>query len=362
MPAEPYGWLLRTAQRRLIDARRSERARSDREVTAATREPGGDEPVGVEHDDTLVLLALCCHPALSPASAVALTLRAVGGLTTAEIARAYLVPEATMAQRISRAKQTIRASGIPFRLPASDERPARLRSVLRVLYLMFNEGYAASGGGDLLRPQLVDEAIRLARVVHAGLPGDGEAAGLLALLLLTDARRPARLDEAGNLVPLADQDRSRWDRRAIAEGTAILDAAIALGSVGEYRLLAAIAAIHDRAPLAEATEWSQIAALYGLLEQMTGNPVVTLNRAVAVGMAEGPAAGLAILDAVDERVAGTQRAEAVRAHLLEQAGDREAASAHYRVSARLATSVPERDYLARKAAMLGVRPSAAPPA
>ena len=263
-----------------------------------------------------------------------------------------------MAQRISRAKATIRDSGTPFRLPTPEERAASLRSVLRVLYLMFNEGYTSSDGTELIRPALVDEAIRLTRVVHRALPADGEAAGLLALMLLTDARRAARADADGRIVPLADQDRDQWDRSAIAEGTATLDAAIATGSVGEYQLLAAIAAIHDRAPTAEATEWGQIAALYELLERMTGNPVVALNRSVAVAMADGPAAGLRVLDTVDERLAGHQRTEAVRAHLLEQAGDLEGAAAHYRSAARLATSVPERDYLATQAARLAVRQEA----
>ena len=286
---------------------------------------------------------------------MALTLRAVGGLSTAEVARAFVVPESTMAQRISRAKQTIRASGVPFRLPTADERPASLRSVLRVLYLMFNEGYTASEGDDLVRPELVDEAIRLTRVVHQALPEDGEVAGLLALMLLTDARRAARVDPYGRPVQLADQERGRWNRAAIAEGTAILDDAISHGSVGEYQLLAAIASLHDHAPTAEATDWSQIAALYGLLERVSGNPVVTLNRAVAVAMADGPQAGLSLLDGVDERLQGTQRMEAVRAHLLERAGEREAAAAHYRTAARLATSVPERDYLATQAARLGTR-------
>ena len=355
VPASPYGWLLTTAQRRLIDQRRSERSRADRELITGDADPATDDATVIAHDDTLVLLFLCCHPSLTPASAVALTLRAVGGLSTAEVARAFVVPEATMAQRISRAKQTVRASGVPFRLPTPEERPASLRSVLRVLYLMFNEGYAAAEGDQLLRPELVDEAVRLTRVVHAALPDDGEVAGLLALMLLTDARRAARVDPGGRPVPLADQDRGRWDRAAIAEGTAILDAAIAHGSVGEYQLLAAIASLHDHAPTAEATDWSQIAALYGLLERITGNPVVTLNRAVAVAMADGPQAGLDLLKTVDERLAGTQRLEAVRAHLLERAGDLDGAAIHYRAAARLATSVPERDYLATQAARLGVR-------
>ena len=235
---------------------------------------------------------MCCHPALTPASAIALTLRAVGGLTTAEIASAFLVGEATMAQRIARAKQRVKASGVPFRMPTPDERPARLRTALHVLYLIFNEGYASSSGSDVHRAELSDEAIRLTRIVHVAFPDDGEVAGLLALMLLIDARRPARTDAAGELVPLAEQDRARWDRSRIVEGTALLDGVVGKGPVGEYQLQAAIAAVHDRAAHADETDWPQILALYGLLEQMTGNPVVTLNRAVAAAMADGPAAGL----------------------------------------------------------------------
>ena len=270
---------------------------------------------------------MCCHPALTPASAIALTLRAVGGLTTAEIANAFLVGEATMAQRIARAKQQVKASGVPFRMPTPDEQPARLRTALHVLYLIFNEGYASSSGSDVHRAELSDEAIRLTRIVHVALPDDGEVAGLLALMLLIDARRPARTDAAGELVPLAEQDRARWDRGRIVEGTALLDGVVGKGPVGEYQLQAAIAAVHDRAAHADETDWPQILALYGLLERMTGNPVVTLNRAVAAAMADGPAAGLAVLDEVDERLSGHYRLDAVRAHLLELAGDTDAAFA-----------------------------------
>jgi predicted RNA polymerase sigma factor len=306
----------------------------------------------VEEDDTLALFFMCVHPSLTPASSIALTLRAVGGLTTAEIAKAFLVPEATMAQRISRAKRTIKESGVRFRLPSPEEEPAAVRSVLHVVYLIFNEGYASSGGRELQRVDLSSEAIRLGVMIHAQMQDDPEVSGLLALILLIDARRPARVDARGDVISLADQDRGLWDREQIAQGTALLDAAISRGRVGEYQVQAAIAAIHDRAPRAADTEWSQILALYGLLEQMTGNPVVTLNRAVAAGMADGPAAGLAILDRMGGVLVGSHRFEAVRAHLLEMAGDTEGAIEHYRIAARLTTNLPEQRYLATKAARL----------
>jgi predicted RNA polymerase sigma factor len=295
---------------------------------------------------------MCCHPSLTPASAIALTLRAVGGLTTAEIANAFLVDEATMAQRISRAKRRIRSSGVPFRMPTANEWPASLGAVLRVLYLIFNEGYTSSTGAELQRIELADEAIRLTRMVHGLLPDDGEVAGLLALMLLIDARRPARTDPDGELVPLAKQDRALWDQALIAEGVAVLDGAMGKAPVGEYRLQAAIAALHDQARTADDTDWPQILALYGLLETITGNPVVTLNRAVAAAMADGPSAGLALLDEVDERLAGHYRLDAVRAHLLEMAGDTEGALAHYRAAASRTTNLTERRYLATQAARL----------
>ena len=298
---------------------------------------------------------MCAHPALTPSSSIALTLRAVGGLTTAEIAKAFLVPEATMAQRISRAKRTIKESGVPFRLPSRDERPEALRSVLHVLYLLFNEGYAGSTGRELQRVDLSDEAIRLATMVHGQLPDEAEVAGLLALMLLIDARRPARTTAEGDVVSLADQDRTLWDRQLIDRGTALLDAAVAKGQVGQYQLQAAIAAIHDRAPRAADTDWPQILALYGLLEQMTGNPVVTLNRAVAAAMAEGPSVGLAILDGMEASMAGHHRLEAVRAHLLEMAGDIDGAVEHYRTAARLTTNLAEQRYLVTRAASLRAR-------
>ena len=296
---------------------------------------------------------MCCHPALTAASAIALTLRAVGGLTTAEIANAFLVPEGTMAQRISRAKQRIKNSGVPFRLPAADDEwQQRRRSVLHVLYLIFNEGYASSVGRELHRVELSGEAIRLARMVHRMLPEDGEVAGLLALMLLTDARRPARTTSDGELIPLAEQDRARWDQRLIAEGVALIAAAMAAGAVGEYQLQAAIAALHDQAARVEDTDWPQILALYGLLERITGNPMVALNRAIAAAMANGPAAGLTLLEALDEPLAGHYRLDAVRAHLFEMAGDTRAAVAHYRAAASRTTSVPEQHYLTIQAARL----------
>ena len=350
VPEKPRAWLVQTAARRYIDVWRSDRSRRDRESLAVRQEA---QPSDVpEQDDTLIILFMCCHPALTPASAIALTLRAVGGLTTAEIANAFLVPEATMAQRISRAKRSIKASGVPFTMPSRDERAARLRNVLHVLYLIFNEGYASSAGPELHRTELSEEAIRLTRLVQRMLPDDGEVMGLLALMLLIDARRPARTDAAGDLVPLPAQDRTLWDRVLIEEGLSLFDRAVGEGAVGEYQLQAAIAAVHDRAPRADDTDWPQILALYGLLEQMTGNPVVTLNRAVATAMVHGPSAGLAVLEEVDERLAGHYRLDAVRGHLLEMAGDEPGAMAHYRAAAMHSTNLPEQRYLSRQAARL----------
>jgi RNA polymerase sigma factor (sigma-70 family) len=345
IPQNPRGWLLRTAGRRMTDIYRSEQARRRREQRAVQPEPEVDD-----RDDTLRLLFLCCHPALTPASAVALTLRAVGGLTTAEIARAFLVPEATMAQRISRAKLRIKESDETFRMPAGDERAQRLQSVLRVLYLIFNEGYASTAGDDLIRVDLAREAIRLTRSVHALLPEDGEVAGLLALMLLTDARRPARTGPVGELVPLADQDRMLWDRELIAEGVALVTRAMARGVVGEYQLQASIAAVHDGARSAEDTDWPQILSLYGLLEKVIDNPVVALNRAVAAAMVHGPAAGLELLEPLDERLPGNYRLDAVRGHLYEMLGDNARAARHYTAAANRTTSLPEQRYLIAKAA------------
>jgi RNA polymerase sigma factor (sigma-70 family) len=361
IPEQPRAWLLAVASRRLVDQWRSEGARRRREEALATLAPAGEPAAPApdaaqprDGDDTLALLFLCCHPALTPASQIALTLRAVGGLTTEQIARAFLVPEATMAQRISRAKQRIKASGATFSMPAADERPQRLRAVLHVLYLIFNEGYTASSGAELRRGELTGEAIRLAGLVQRLLPDDDEAAGLLALMLLTDARRDARTTPAGDLVPLAEQDRSRWDRAEIEEGIALLTAALPGGRIGPYQLQAAIAAVHAEAARAQDTDWPQILALYGLLERVAPNPVVTLNRAVALAMVRGPQAGLELLATLDgdERVAEQHRLAAVRAHLLELAGEPAGARAAYREAARRTTSLPERRYLEARAAAL----------
>ncbi|MFF3443280.1 RNA polymerase sigma factor [Streptosporangium sp. NPDC002721] len=361
VPANPRGWLIQVAYRRMTEQLRNEQARRRREELVATRTPPdrrtappADDAYETDRDDTLTTLFLCCHPALTPASAIALTLRSVGGLTTAEIARAFLVPEPTMAQRISRAKQRIKASGVPFRMPAPPERARRLGSVLHVLYLIFNEGYASSAGPDLQRVELSREAIRLARMAHGLLPDDCEVAGLLALMLLTDARRPARTGPGGIPIPLADQDRSLWDGEAVAEGIALVTGTLARGAVGPYQLQAAIAALHDEAATAEETDWPQILALYGLLERMSDNPMVSLNRAVAAAMAHGPSTGLDMLGQLgaDGRLAGHHRFYTARAHLLEMAGDRRAAVDDYRAAASRTTSTPERDYLTTRAARL----------
>jgi RNA polymerase sigma factor (sigma-70 family) len=353
VPQNPRGWLVTVASRRVTDQLRSDQARRRREDTNGTLAPR-DELEVPDRDDTLTLLFLCCHPALSPASQLALTLRAVGGLTTAQIASAFLVPEATMAQRISRAKQRIKSTGIPFELPAEDERADRLGVVLHVLYLIFNEGYTATSGPHLHRTDLTQEAIRLAGVVHRLLPQDGEVAGLVALMLLTDARRPARTRSDGSLVPLEQQDRTRWDQQAIKEGVALVTDALAHAPIGPYQLQAAIAAVHDEAATAADTDWRQILALYDLLERLAPNPMVTLNRAVAVAMVRGPGAALELLATLDadDRMAGHYRLAAVRAHLLEMAGDRPAARASYQTAARRTTSLPERRYLESRAARL----------
>ena len=304
-----------------------------------------------DRDDTLTLLFLCCHPALSPASQLALTLRAVGGLTTAQIAAAFLVPEATMAQRISRAKQTIKAGDVAFTLPPESERTERLGVVLHVLYLIFNEGYSTTSGPELQRAELTGEAIRLTRAVRELLPDDGEVAGLLALMLLTDARRAARVRSDGALVPLAEQDRTRWDRASIAEGVALISATLSHAPIGPYQLQAAIAAVHCEAARADDTDWGEIVMLYELLERIAPNPMVTLNRAVAIAMVHGPEAGLAVLEplAGDDRLARHHRLDAVRAHLHEMAGDIDAARSEYLSAARRTTSLPERRYLEARA-------------
>jgi len=357
VPDNPRGWLIQVALRRMTDYVRSETSRRNREAVVAddipvvVAPPPYSEPE-IDPDDTLVLLFMCCHPALTSASAIALTLRAVGGLTTAEIAKAFLVPESTIGQRISRAKQSIKTSGVPFSMPDVDERAQRLSSVLHVLYLVFNEGYTTSSGAELHRSDLSNEAIRLTREVHKLLPDNGEVAGLLALMLLTDARRAARTGGNGELIPLDEQDRTLWDGQVIAEGVALVSAALSKGSVGEYQLQAAIAAVHDEAARAEDTDWPQIRALYGVLMRMTDNPLVALNHAIATAMVDGPIAGLESLAPLqdDERLRGNHRLDAVRAHLLERAGECDAAVALYREAASKTTSVPERNYLVMKAA------------
>jgi predicted RNA polymerase sigma factor len=350
-PDNPLNWLVRVASRRLIEQYRRDDARRRREDIAASWSLVGPEPAPA-HDDTLTLMYMCCHPSLTPASAIPLTLRAVAGLTTREIAAAFLVPESTMAQRISRSKATIKASNEPFALPSIDSRAERLRSVLHVLYLLFNEGYASSGGPDLARTDLSGEAIRLARLVHSLLPEDPEVTGLLALMLLNDARRPGRIGAEGQLVPLAEQDRSRWDRGLISEGTALITAALRQGQVGEYQIQAAIAAVHDQALRHSETNWAEIVSLYNLLERMTGNPMVRLNRAVAEAMANGPRAGLALLDGLEEHLGDHHRLHSVRAHLFELNGDTAAAIAEFKAAAARTANLREQQYLTTKAARL----------
>ena len=358
VPDNPKGWLITVAARRLTDLLRSEQARRRREDTLARRqlpEQQSDPSEGAgDSDDTLILLFMCCHPALSPSSQIALTLRAVGGLSTVEVARAFLVSEATMTRRITRAKQQIKDSGVPFRLPARAERTERLAVVLHVLYLIFTEGYAATSGGSLYRVELSTEAIRLTRIVHQLLPDDGEVAGLLALMLLTDARRHGGTTATGELVPLAEQDRTLWDADKIAEGVALVTEALPRGRTGPYQIQAAIAAIHDEARSAEATDWPQIQALYELLLQISDNPMVALNHAVAVAMADGPDSGLQRLQtlATDKQLAEDHRLYAVRAHLLEMSGDIPAAREAYRAAARRATNMPQQRYLIGRAARL----------
>jgi RNA polymerase sigma factor (sigma-70 family) len=355
VPGNPRGWLIQVALRRITDFVRSEDARRRREAVAAAAEPDFlESETASETDDSLTLFFMCCHPALTPSSAIALTLRAVGGLSTAAIASAFLVPEPTMAQRISRAKQTIKASGVPFELPARHELEQRLRLVLHVLYLMFNEGYTTRAGAHLQCVELSDEAIRLTRSVDASLPRDPEVAGLLALMLLTDARKNARSGRYGELIPLLEQDRTAWNRGQIAEGVAVLSAALSKGSIGPYQLQAAIAAVHDEAPSAAETDWPQILSLYDLLKRSSDNPMVILNHAIAAAMVHGPAIGLDLLASLDSdsRMRTHYRLHAVRAHLLEMAGSHQSAIAQYRLAASGTTSIPERDYLLRKASRL----------
>jgi RNA polymerase sigma factor (sigma-70 family) len=360
VPENPRAWLIQVAARKLTDQIRSESARRRRETESVLETPPDDNVVPppdeapAHQDDSLVLLFMCCHPALTRPSAIALTLRAVGGLTTTEIANAFMVPEATMAQRISRAKQSIKSSGIGFVMPPPDQRGASLRAVLHVLYLIFNEGYAASSGELHQRVDLATEAIRLARAAHELLPDNAEVSGLLALMLLTDARRPARSGPNGEIIPLDEQDRSLWNRAAITEGVQLVTAAMARGAPGSYLLQAAIAALHDEAPRPEDTDWPQIAALYGALMHLADNPAVALNHAVAVAMAEGPSIGLALLDqlAGDPRIKDHYRVAAVRAHLLERSGQTAAALGYYETAAEKTASIPERNYLLLKIARL----------
>jgi RNA polymerase sigma factor (sigma-70 family) len=357
VPDNPRGWLIQVASRRMTDHIRSESARRRRESHAAREMSRMSASMAIEtapQEDTLVLLFMCGHPVLTQASAIALTLRAVGGLTTAQIAHAFLVPEETMAQRISRAKQSIKTSGIPFQTPAAEERAERLRAVLHVLYLIFNEGYTSSGGSDLRRDDLSQEAIRLTRIVHKLQPDDPEVAGLLALMLLTDARRAARSSVDGELIPLPHQDRDLWDKGKITEGIALLSATLGKGAAGPYQLQAAIAAIHDEAARSEDTDWPQILALYDLLRRMSGNPMVMLNHAIAAAMVHGAKKGLELLEALDSdpRLADHYRLHAVRAHLLELAGDREGAIMRYRLAAAKTANLAERNYLAMQAAQL----------
>jgi RNA polymerase sigma factor (sigma-70 family) len=359
-PENPRAWLITVASRRLTDLLRGEQARQRREDAVARRmlpeewlAPAADRPAS-DSDDTLILLFMCCHPSLSPASQIALTLRAVGGLTTAEVARAFLVPEPTMTRRITRAKQGIRDSGVPFAMPSGRQRAERLQAVLHVLYLVFNEGYVSTSGPALQRGEVAAEAIRLTRMVHRLLPDDGEVSGLLALMLLTDARRPARAGPDGELIPMAEQDRGLWNAGAIAEGVALITDALPRGPTGPYQLQAAIAAIHDEAPSAEATDWPQIVGLYELLMRTADNPVVALNHAVAVAMARGPRAGLDLLDTLqaDQRIAEDHRLHAVRAHLLEMTGDRAAARDAYLAAASRATNLSQQRHLYCRAARL----------
>jgi RNA polymerase sigma factor (sigma-70 family) len=352
VPDNPRAWLIAVAARRLTDLLRAQQARQRRENTwtLAPTSPAADD-LG-DADDTLILLFMCCHPVLPPEQQIALTLKSVAGLTTEELARAFLVPEPTMGQRISRAKQRVKASGVPFRLPA--DRESRLAAVLRVLYLIFTEGYSSTTGPQPYRVELSTEAIRLTRIVHRLLPRDAEVAGLLALMLLTDARRAARVGADGALIPLEVQDRSLWRQDLIAEGVDLVTAAMSIGRSGPYQLQAAIAAVHDEAPTAADTDWPQIEALYGVLLEMTPNPMTALNHAVAVGKARGPEPALALVSelAEDKRLTGHHRLHAVRAHLLEMSGDLAGALTEYRLAAQLTRSVLEQRYLTTKAATL----------
>ncbi len=353
IPDNPRGWLITVASRRRIELWRSDVARRRREESVAMVDDARPTVVSVI-DDSLTLLMLCCHPALTPMSQIALTLRAVGGLTTAEIARSFLVPEATIAQRISRAKQRIRDAGATFAMPLPAEQAVRLVSVLRVLYLIFTEGHTASSGAEATRVELSVEAIRLTRMLCELRPEDGEVVGLLALMLLTDARRPARTGPDGALIPLAEQNRSLWNAAEIAEGVALITDALARTAVGPYQVQAAIAAVHDEATTASDTDWEEILGLYDLLDRLQPGPMVTLNRIVAVAQVDGPMLALALLAGAESApgLVGHYRVDVVRAHLLEQAGDREAACEAFRSAARSTLSIPEQRYLEQQAARL----------
>jgi RNA polymerase sigma factor (sigma-70 family) len=357
VPSNPKGWLIKAASRRRIDLWRNEQSRRQREDSAAALAVPNREPIsGI--DDTLTLLQLCCHPALTPTSQLALTLRAVGGLTTAEIASALLVPEATVSQRILRAKKRIKATGAEFRMPNPEDRPARMDAVRHVLYLIFNEGYTASSGSRLHRVELTTEAIRLARQLHDLLPADGEVTGLLALMLLTDARTPARARADGSIIPLVEQDRALWDRTAIGEGVALITESLATRELGPYQLQAAIAAVHDEAPAAADTDWPQILGLYELLRLIAPGPMVELNWIVAIAEVHGPAVGLRCMDqlATSPGLAGHYRFDAVRAHLLDMAGEHDTARDCYLAAARRTLSAPERQYLLSRVAPPDERP------
>ena len=359
VPDDPRAWLTSVAIRRMVDHVRAETARRLRESIVVSLVPpeeqlalAADDALAASRDESLELFFMCCHPSLTNASAIALTLRAVGGLTTAEIARAFLVPEATMAQRLSRAKQTIASSAVSFESPAPEEVQRRLSAVMHVLYLIFNEGYVASSGAELSRVDLSSEAMRLTRLLRRLIPENAEVAGLLALMLLTDARRTARTGPAGELIPLDQQDRSKWDRAQIEEGTQLITTTFARGAVGAYQLQAAIAALHDSAPSTEKTDWEEIVSLYGVLLRLSPNPMVALSHAIALSMVQGPDAGLSRIAELEKDLAGSHRLDAARGHLLERKGDRPGAIAAYLLAARKTASAPERDYLLLQAAKL----------
>jgi RNA polymerase sigma factor (sigma-70 family) len=361
VPDNPGGWLYKVALRHLSDNARSEAARRRREEHIAGEfaieemlMQSTDADFEPDQDDTLMILFMCCHPSLTAASAIALTLRAVGGLTTREIGKAFFVPEATMAQRISRAKQAIKESNIPFSLPSGQQRDERLDAIMHVLYLIFNEGHTSSVGETLQRVDLSTEAIRLTRALHESAADSPEVAGLLALMLLTQARSAARSGPTGELIPLDEQDRTRWDKALIQEGVALIAKAMSSSVIGPYQLQAAIAAIHDQAHTPEQTDWAQIQDLYGLLLRITDSPMIALNHAVATAMVEGVEAGLSLVDAIaqDTRLKKHYRTHAVRAHLYERAGKKHLALEHYQRAADGTSSLPERNYLLGKAARL----------